>query len=171
MLFSTTHFIFTLTVLLSLLGQSVKAQLGPSVISPEQNATVPAGGKIDIVYRYLNVGTGNYSVDIQLWQDAAITIPISDIVMDHKVKPGNSSGVKLNFYLNDTYTWKVPRGLNSTFWLTVTERAQTAIVKNGDGLRSRPVMLHTSAASLMSSPASYIALLALSFITLQMFSL
>lgn len=171
MLFSVTHLTFTLVILLGLLSQLVKAQLGPVVLSPEQNATVPAGGKVDIVYRYQNIGTGNYSVDIQLWQDAAVTIPISDVELGHEIKPGNSSGVHVSFLLNDTYTWKVPRGLNSTFWLTVTEKAQTAFYKNGVNLRSRPVMLHTSAASLMSSPASYVVLLALSVITMQLISL
>lgn len=160
-----------LTLILTLSCQFVKAQLGPVVLSPEQNATVPAGGKVDIVYRYQNIGTGNYSVNIQLWQDAAVTIPISDVAMNQTIKPGNSSGVQVSFLLNDTYTWKVPHGLNSTFWLTVTETAQTAFYKSGIDLRSRPVMLHTSAASLMSSPASYVVLLVLSLITMQLFSL
>lgn len=82
--------------------QFVQAQLGPIVLSPVQNQTVPSGGKIDIVYQYQNVGTGNYTVDIQLWQDAAVTIPISNITTNHNVKSGNSSGVQVSFVLNDT---------------------------------------------------------------------
>ncbi|KAI8987758.1 hypothetical protein BDF20DRAFT_852086, partial [Mycotypha africana] len=126
----------------------IAAQLGPQIISPEQNGTVPAGGKVDIVYRYQNMGKGNYTVDIQLWQDAAVTIPISNIAIDHGIKSGNSTGVHLAFLLNDTYTWSVPHGLNKTFWLTVTETAETAFYKEGLRLRSRPVLLHTSDASL-----------------------
>ncbi|KAL9545222.1 hypothetical protein MBANPS3_007250 [Mucor bainieri] len=126
--------------------QVVRAQLGPAILSPEQNATVPVGGKVDIVYRYQNMGTGNYSVDIQLWQDAAVTIPISNITIDHEIKGGNSSGVK-------------------TFWLTVTEKAETAFYTNGISLRSRPVMLHPSSA-IMNSPASYAILSILAICTI-----
>ncbi|KAL0144742.1 glycoside hydrolase superfamily [Mucor lusitanicus] len=143
----------------------VRAQLGPAILSPEQNATVPVGGKVDIVYRYQNMGTGNYSVDIQLWQDAAVTIPISNITIDHEIKGGNSSGVKVNFLMNDTFTWSVPHGLNRTFWLTVTEKAETAFYTKGISLRSRPVMLHPSSA-IMNSPASYAILSTLAICTI-----
>ncbi|KAI8641282.1 hypothetical protein BD408DRAFT_418481 [Parasitella parasitica] len=159
---------FNITVLFLTLVctfQLAQAQLGPSVLSPEQNTTVPAGGKLDIVYRYQNIGTGNYSVDIQLWQDAAVTIPISNITINHEIKPGNSSGVQVNFLLNDTYTWSVPHGLNKTFWLTVTEKAETSFYTKGISLRSRPVMLHPSAA-IMNSPASYAILFTLSIFTI-----
>ncbi|KAI8373797.1 hypothetical protein BD560DRAFT_393562 [Blakeslea trispora] len=142
------HQIFSLIILLGLFMSAAYAQLGPVVLSPEQNATVPAGGKMDIVYQYQNIGNGSYSVDIQLWQDAAATIPISDVVKDQEIKPGNSSGVKASFYLNNTYSWNVPHGLNKTFWLTVTEAAETKLYAKGVSLRSRPVMLHTSAARL-----------------------
>ncbi|CEP10557.1 hypothetical protein [Parasitella parasitica] len=145
--------------------QLAKAQLGPSILSPEQNATVPVGGKVDIIYRYQNMGTGNYSVDIQLWQDAAVTIPISNITIDHKIKSGNSSGVQVDFLLNDTYTWSVPHGLNRTFWLTVTEKAETAFYTKGISMRSRPVMLHPSPAT-MNSPVSYAILFTLSIFTI-----
>lgn len=161
--------LFICVVLLTLC-QFVKAQLGPEITSPEQNATVEAGKSIDIVYQYQNIGTGNYSIDIQLWQDAAVTIPISDVVMGQAITAGNSSGVKVSFTLNSTYSWKVSHGLNSTFWLTVTESAKTPFYTKGVNLRSRPVMLHTSAANLMSKPISIAILFVLSFITLIMFS-
>jgi hypothetical protein len=157
------------TILLAIC-QIVKAQLGPIIISPTQNQTVSAGGKLDIVYQYQNVGTGNYSVDIQLWQDAAVTVPISNITTNHQIQSGNSSGVQISFTLNDTYTWNVQHGLNETFWLTVIETAQTPYYTKGLSLRSRPVMLHTSAANLMSKPASIAILFALSLVTLVMFS-
>ncbi|KAG2210679.1 hypothetical protein INT46_008062 [Mucor plumbeus] len=154
-----------LLITLITICQIVKAQLGPAILSPEQNATVSTGGKVDIVYRYQNMGTGNYSVDIQLWQDAAVSIPISNITIDHEIKPGNSTGVQVNFLMNDTFTWSVPHGLNSTFWLTVTEKAETAFYTKGLSLRSRPVMLHPSAA-IMNSPASYVILFILSIFTI-----
>ncbi|OBZ87406.1 hypothetical protein A0J61_04540 [Choanephora cucurbitarum] len=160
-----------LIAILSLLLSAVHAQLGPVVLSPEQNATVPAGGKMDIVYQYQNVGNGSYSVDIQLWQDAAATIPISDVVKDQEIKAGNSSGVKVNFYLNTTYSWNVPHGLNKTFWLTVTETAETKLYAKGISLRSRPVMLHTSAAKLHFTPTSMAYLLASSVCLLFIHSL
>ncbi|GAA5794909.1 hypothetical protein EDC94DRAFT_591912 [Helicostylum pulchrum] len=162
------RYFFISVILLSLL-QLVQAQLGPKVVTPMQNATVDPGSKVDIVYEYQNLGTGDYSVDIQLWQDAAVSIPISDVVINEPITAGNSSGIKVAFTLNSTYTWKVPRGLNSTFWLTVTGNARTALYKNGVNLRSRPVMLHTSAANLMSKPASVVILLLASAITLALF--
>ncbi|KAI7907795.1 glycoside hydrolase superfamily [Cokeromyces recurvatus] len=143
----------------------IYAQLGPTIIKPEQNATVPAGGQFDIVYEYQNMGTGNYSIDIQVWQDAAVSLPIFDIVKDHKIKSGNSSGIQISFRMNDSYTWKVQRGLNQTFWLTVTETAQTAFYSKGISLRSRPVLLHTSHATKISlSLPILISLVGFSFI-------
>ncbi|KAG2231084.1 hypothetical protein BDF21DRAFT_409107 [Thamnidium elegans] len=160
---------FFISVILLTLLQLAKAQLGPKVLSPIQNATVDPGSKVDIVYEYQNLGTGDYSIDIQLWQDAAVTIPVSDVVINEPITAGNSSGIKVAFTLNSTYTWKVPRGLNSTFWLTVTGNTRTALYKDGVNLRSRPVMLHTSAANLMSKPASVVILLLASVITLALF--
>ncbi len=158
-----------LSVIVLILCQFVKAQLGPVIISPVQNATVPVNDKVDIVYQYQNVGTGNYTIDIQLWRDAAVTDLISNVTTNHPIKPGNSTGFKLDFRLNDTYTWSVPRGLNSTFWLTVTGNAQTAMHTKGLRLRSRPLMLHPSAASL-SKPTSIALLFAMSVVTLVIFS-
>lgn len=151
----------TLMICLALIAlfQFAKAQLGPEIISPAQNETVEPGKKIDIVYQYQNMGVGNYTIDVQLWQDAAVSIPINDVVIDQPIASGNSSGVKVSFLLNSTYSWKVPHGLNDTFWLTVTEGAQTAFYKKGVNLRSRPVMLHTSAANLMTKPAGIFAVL------------
>ena len=151
--------------------QFVKAQLGPVISSPVQNATVDPGSKVDIVYEYQNLGPGNYSIDIQLWQDAAVTIPISDVVKGESVKEGNSTGVKVSFTLSSSYTWKVPRGLNDTFWLTVTGHAQTPAYKKGVSLRSRPLMLHTSAANLISKPANLILLFFGAAMTFALFSL
>ncbi|KAI7894904.1 uncharacterized protein EV154DRAFT_497348 [Mucor mucedo] len=159
----------TLVICLALIAlcQFVKAQLGPEIISPVQNATVEPGQKIDIVYQYQNMGAGNYTIDVQLWQDAAVSIPINDVVIDQPIASGNSSGVKVSFLLNSTYSWKVPHGLNETFWLTVTEGAQTPFYSKGVNLRSRPVMLHTSAAAtLMTKPASIAVVFIVSLITL-----
>ncbi|KAI9483022.1 MAG: hypothetical protein EXX96DRAFT_556557 [Benjaminiella poitrasii] len=147
----------------------IHAQLGPVIISPEQNATIPAGGKVEISYQYQNMGTGNYSVDIQLWQDAAVTTPISDIVRDHAIKSGTSSGVKISFVMNDTYSWNVQHGLNKTFWLTVTETAQTAFYPKGIALRSRPVLLHTSDATTVLSRPAMIASLSISLMAVNIF--
>ncbi|CAO3610480.1 unnamed protein product [Mucor hiemalis] len=162
--------ILYLSTTLLVIFQLVTAQLGPPILSPVQNATVPVGGNVDIVYQYQNMGTGNYSIDIQLWQDGAITELISNVTTNHEIKPGNSSGVKVMFTMNDTYTWKVPHGLNSTFWLTVTANSQTKFYPKGLAVRSRPVMLHPSAASL-SRPSSIALLLVMSFIAIvAMFS-
>jgi hypothetical protein len=133
------------TIIVSLvLFYQVNAQLGPEILSPAQNDTVPAGQNVDIVYRYQNMGTGNYTIDVALWGDAGVTTLIQNITTDHPVEGGNSTGVHLDFLMNDTYTMKVPHGLNSTFWLTVTENAVTTGFPKGLRLRSRPVMLHTS---------------------------
>lgn len=157
----------TLVICLALLAlcRCIKAQLGPEIISPAQNATVEPGKNIDIVYQYQNIGSGNYSIDVQLWQDAAVSIPIKDVVVDQPITSGNSSGVKISFTLNSTFTWKVPHGLNDTFWLTITEDAETAFYKQGVNLRSRPLMLHTSAANSMTKPAIVaVLIILLSFI-------
>ncbi|KAI9365848.1 hypothetical protein BD770DRAFT_377375 [Pilaira anomala] len=164
--------LFILSAILLTFIQFVKAQLGPVISSPVQNATVDPGSKVEIIYEYQNLGPGNYSIDIQLWQDAAVTIPISDVVKDESVKEGNSTGVKVSFTLSSSYTWKVPHGLNDTFWLTVTGHAQTPAYKKGVSLRSRPLMLHTSAANLVSNkPANMILLFFGAAITFALFSL
>jgi hypothetical protein len=151
---------------LALWSQQVKAQLGPEILSPSQNGTVDAGKDVDIVYQYQNMGTGNYTIDVSLWQDAGVTSLIQNITTGESIPSGNSTGVQLSFMLNSTYTMKVPHGLNETFWLTVTETAVTEGFPKGISLRSRPVMLHTSGAS-MFLPATQTILLAISIITLS----
>ncbi|KAI8990196.1 hypothetical protein BDB01DRAFT_780389 [Pilobolus umbonatus] len=147
--------------LLSLCGRC-KAQIGPKIFVPEQNQTVEAGEKSEISYQYSNLGDGDYKIDIQLWKDSAVTVPIQDIVIDYPIQPGNSTGVQVPFTYNATYTWKVPKGLDEIFWMTLTCKTVTPLYPKGVVMRSRPVLLHTSAASLMSNPASFIGLLLLS---------
>ncbi|KAI9250774.1 hypothetical protein BY458DRAFT_524276 [Sporodiniella umbellata] len=129
-----------------------QAQLGGMILSPKMNDTVQVDHNTDIVFQYENMGVGTYTVDIQVWQDAAASILWDNITIGRTVKSGNSSGVNVPFVYNDTYTWKVPHGLNDTFWLTVNEHSVTPFHTNGVSLRSRPLMLHTSnARSLLPS--------------------
>ncbi|KAG1295249.1 hypothetical protein G6F66_004505 [Rhizopus arrhizus] len=141
------------------------AQLGGQILSPKQNDTVQVGQNTEISFQYENVGTGDYTVDIQLWQDAAASVLIDNITIGHEIKSGNSSGSHVDFVYNDTYTWKVPHGLNETFYLTVIEHAKTPIYAQGITMRSRPVMLHTSSAvSLALNSFSLTFLVGVSFL-------
>ncbi|CAO3646544.1 unnamed protein product [Cunninghamella blakesleeana] len=128
-----------------LLLPSCLAQLGPEIITPAVNDTVYPGRTTTIQFQYQNIGTGDYYVDIDLWQDPSAETLINNIVSNYKLPPGNSTGVNLAFKKNATYDWKPQRGLNFTFYLTVTEKANTTISQNVK-LRSFPIMLHTAGA-------------------------
>ncbi|PHZ14123.1 uncharacterized protein RHIMIDRAFT_278272 [Rhizopus microsporus ATCC 52813] len=135
------------TFLLLLFISLVHAQLGGKVLSPAQNDTVQVGKNTEIVFQYNNEGPGDYTVDIQIWQDAAAEQLINNITINHPIKSGNSSGVHVDFVYNDTFSWKVPHGLNETFYLTVIEHVVKKPSNQTVSLRSRPVMLHTSSAN------------------------
>ncbi|KAI9020031.1 hypothetical protein CLU79DRAFT_756817 [Phycomyces nitens] len=130
--------------LISLLISNVSAQLGPTIVYPEHNATINATQTLKIRYEYQNMGTGNYSVDIALWLDPKATQLIQNITTNEKIVPGNSTGIRLNFTLDGSYDWVVPRGLNETVYLTVTETADTRILLPFR-IQSSPVLLHFSA--------------------------
>ncbi|KAI9299537.1 hypothetical protein BJ944DRAFT_274152 [Cunninghamella echinulata] len=132
-----TLFIFYLRV--------CQAQLGPTIISPLSNDTVYPGQTTTIQFQYQNIGTGDYIIDIDLWQDPSGKELINNVVSNYKVPPGNSSGAYVAFKKNATFDWHVQHGLNFTFYLTVTERSQTRISQNLT-LRSFPLMLHTAGA-------------------------
>ncbi|KAI7882046.1 hypothetical protein K492DRAFT_236262 [Lichtheimia hyalospora FSU 10163] len=150
------------TLLFSLLIACVSAQVGPSIKTPEYNATVTPGDDITIEFEYSNVGTGNYTLDIALWQDASASQLIQNVTTDHELDGGNSTGVQLNFTYTGSYDWTVPGGLtikrtfdNGTeveespqlIYLTVTAVSETSFFDDLR-LRSRPVMLHYNAATL-----------------------
>ncbi|KAL0075903.1 hypothetical protein J3Q64DRAFT_1773249 [Phycomyces blakesleeanus] len=141
----TSCFVFLVICSISLLMCSrVSAQLGPTIIFPEHNATINATQTLKIRYEYQNMGTGNYSVDIALWLDSSATQLIQNITTNEKIVSGNSTGVRLNFTLDGTYDWVVPRGLNETIYLTVTEHADTKLLLPFT-IQSSPVLLHFSA--------------------------
>ncbi|OBZ89327.1 hypothetical protein A0J61_02612 [Choanephora cucurbitarum] len=121
------------------------AQLGTQIYFPNSNDTVKPGQKIDIAYGYQNMGNGTYKVDIDVWQDSARSILAENIAQNVSVAPGNSTGTRLDFYLNNTYGWTVPHGLNSTVYLTVTTKADLASSLHLS-MQSRGIMLHVNSA-------------------------
>lgn len=136
------------------------AQLGTAITYPISNDTVTPGQKIDIQYHYQNMGNGSYTVDVDLWQDNGVSILAKNIATDVSVPSGTSAGTKLDFSLNATYTWTVPKGLNETVYLTVTTKPDLEN-KLAFTMRSRPIVLHINA-GLMNMPIQKIGLLALS---------
>lgn len=137
------------------------AQLGTTIISPVQNATVNPGEKVDILYQYQNMGNGSYVIDVDLWQDNAAETLAKNIATNVSIASGTSAGTKLAFYYNATYTWTVPHGLNSTFYLTVTTKPKLVYNNAQLVMRSRPVVLHTSA-GILNMPLHKLGLLAVS---------
>jgi hypothetical protein len=137
-----------LTLLLPLLAL---AQLGPPIISPQQNQTVYPGDSVDITFQYENLGTGNYTVDIVAINDLTTNIPVVNITLNHEVPDGNSTGFTLATTLNYTYSgWKVPRGvLNETFWLRVIEHYSLEAMGNApaSSVGGMQLLLHNSPAS------------------------
>ncbi|KAI8073336.1 hypothetical protein BC940DRAFT_291096 [Gongronella butleri] len=141
------------------------AQLGPVITYPASNATVDPGSKVTLQFSYQNMGDGAYSADIALWEDASATLWLEDVVKGYDLSPGNSSGSFIPFNYNGTYDWWVPHGMNFTFYLTVTERANTTGAGNLT-LRSMPLMLHPSSAWAML-PNTFLALI-VSCVTLSL---
>lgn len=136
------------------------AQLGTEITYPITNATVSPGQKVEILYNYQNMGNGSYTVDLDLWQDNAVSILARNIATNVSVESGTSVGTNIAFFLNSTYTWTVPKGLNETVYLTVTTKPQLESKLNLS-MRSRPIVLHISAA-FMNMPIQKLSLLALS---------
>lgn len=150
---------YYLLLFFSTLLQRVGAQVGPDISNPPYNGTVTPGDHVEIDFQYQNVGTGNYTVDIAIWNDASATQLIQNITTNREVPSGNSTGVQLDFTYNSSYTWNVPGGLTYTnpnnssdvtpveiFYLTVTAVADTTYLQD-IRLCSRPIMLHYNAAA------------------------
>ncbi|KAI9469123.1 MAG: hypothetical protein EXX96DRAFT_590519 [Benjaminiella poitrasii] len=122
------------------------AQLGTEINSPVTNSTIEPGEKVKIEYSYQNMGSGDYTVDIDLWQDQTLTTRSLSIASDVSVKSGNSTGTQLEFFMNATYdNWKVPRGLNKTVYLTVTTKPTLSFSNVTMSMRSRAIILHVNA--------------------------
>ncbi|KAI9244237.1 hypothetical protein BY458DRAFT_529829 [Sporodiniella umbellata] len=133
-----SHFVFLFT-----LFYLCAAQLGAQIFKPHANDSISPGEKIDTEYQYDNVGPGEYTLSVNLWRDNAATDLAYAIAKDISIPSGNSTGTHLDFHLNSTYTWTVPRDLNDTVYLTVHTRVAS---KTNYTLRSAPVMLHVSSA-------------------------
>ena len=166
--------LFIIMALVFALANQTAAQLGPTVIKPEFNSTVTPGDKITIEYDYQNMGTGDYTVKIDLWSDSGRRDLLQNVVDGKKIEGGNSTGVQVAFNYSATYDWKVPKGLSHVvtnaegnqveesipmFYLTVTTVANTEYWQNLS-LSSRPIRLHYNAGAL-NLPASKLMLLAL----------
>ncbi|KAI8079078.1 uncharacterized protein B0P05DRAFT_587299 [Gilbertella persicaria] len=132
------------TFLLFLFAGQCLGQLGTQINYPVSNDTVQPGQKVDIAYGYQNMGNGTYKVDVDLWQDSALSILAQNIAQNVSVTGGNSTGTQLAFYLNSTYGWTVPHGLNSTVYLTVTTKADLAYSSVDISMRSRGIVLHVN---------------------------
>ncbi|KAI9316027.1 hypothetical protein BX666DRAFT_1878619 [Dichotomocladium elegans] len=159
-------------LLVSLLAVLVSAQLATNITNPPYNGTVKAGEKVTIKFEYGNVGTGNYTVDISLWNDALSTQLIRNITSDMAVEGGNSTGVQLNYTLPASYDWTVDGDLKYTttfsngssvestpeiIYLTVTTEARTAQMGTIHS-RSRAIMLHYSAAAAITPSVAFVLL-------------
>ncbi|KAI9491594.1 hypothetical protein BDB00DRAFT_874157 [Zychaea mexicana] len=154
--------IFVVLLIFATLAHHAYAQVGPDVKTPEFNATVTPGDRITIEYEYQNVGTGNYTVEIDLWEDSGKRYLLQNVCKDEPLAGGNSTGVQLNFTMSATYDWTVPGDLThkvsneegeevdeavDMFFLTVTAVADTYFYEDL-ALTSRPVRLHYNAAAL-----------------------
>lgn len=98
---------------------------------------------------------------IDLWQDNTASILDKNISTNVFVPSGTSAGASLAFYLNATYSWNVPHGLNETVYLTVTTKPQLTYSSVDLSMRSRPIVLHVNA-GIMNMPLHKFGLLALS---------
>ncbi|KAF1805265.1 hypothetical protein V8B55DRAFT_1493017 [Mucor lusitanicus] len=143
------------------------AQLGTQINFPISNSTIEPGQKIDIAYGYQNMGNGSYVVDIDLWQDNTLTSLAKNIDKDVSVASGNSTGTQLNFYMNSTYSWSVPHGLNKTVYLTVTTKSKLSYSNVDLSMRSRAIVLHVNA-GIMNLPMEKLGLAALSMLVLAL---
>lgn len=136
----------SLFTLLLLFVSACSAQLGTQINTPAWNSTIKPGDKIDIQFGYQNMGSGTYTVDIDVWTDNTLKTLAKNVVEDYSVPPGNSTGTQLKFYLNSTYTWKVPHGFNETVYLTVTTKPNLTYNAANYSMRSRAVLLHVNSA-------------------------
>lgn len=141
------------------------AQIGTEVNFPITNSTIEPGQKIDIAYGYQNMGNGSYVVDIDLWQDNSLSLLAKNIDTDVSIPSGNSTGTQLSFFLNSTYSWSVPHGLNQTVYLTVTTKSKLSYSNVDLSMRSRAIVLHVNA-GIMNLPMQKLGLAALSIFVL-----
>ncbi|CAO0789414.1 unnamed protein product [Mucor circinelloides] len=161
---TTKRFLQVLLAVFALIT-ACAAQLGTQINFPITNSTIEPGQKIDIAYGYQNMGNGSYVVDIDLWQDNTLTSLAKNIDHDVPVPAGNSTGTQLNFYLNSTYSWSVPHGLNKTVYLTVTTKPKLSYSNVNLSMRSRAIVLHVNA-GIMNLPMEKLGLAALSMLVL-----
>lgn len=174
------HGAYTLCLSLLFLAIAIRGvvgQVGPSITNPPYNGTIKGGDTVKIEYSYENMGTGNYTVDIALWNDASATQLIQNVTTGQKLEGGNSTGSQLNFTEAATYEWHVPGDLTikeqvngseqdvqvDIFYLTVTTNIDTAFFTDLS-LRSRPIMLHFNA-GVLNLPSHTLLFLLLSVIT------
>ncbi|KAI8340213.1 hypothetical protein BC941DRAFT_419747 [Chlamydoabsidia padenii] len=138
--------LFRLTILVCLLLALVKAQVGPVITEPANNATVSPGKTLSIAYSYPNLGPGTYTVDVNLWQDAAVTQLIQNLLTGVSVPEGSSNGTSNAFNTSTTINVDMPSNLTDTFYLTLHQHVKT---QNGNApaVRSFPLMLHSAAMS------------------------
>ncbi|KAL9549651.1 hypothetical protein MBANPS3_005109 [Mucor bainieri] len=128
------------------------AQIGTQINFPISNSTIQPGQKIDIAYGYQNM-------------DNTLTTLAKNIDHDVSVPSGNSTGTQLEFFLNATYGWSVPHGLNKTVYLTVTTKSKLSYSSVDLKMRSRAIVLHVNA-GLMNLPMEKLGLAALSMLVL-----
>ncbi|KAI8987826.1 hypothetical protein BDF20DRAFT_291201 [Mycotypha africana] len=163
-----TRIPFFFVAILGFFVSCIFAQLGTQINYPAFNDTIQPGQKIDIAYGYQNMGNGSYSVVIDLWQDNTLTTLAKNIAQDVDVPPGNSTGTHLQFYLNATYSWSVPHGLNKTVYLTVTTKPKLSYSKEELSMRSRAVLLHVNAGIRQLPAIQPLVLLGLAIIAFSM---
>jgi hypothetical protein len=143
------------------------AQLGTEINSPLSNSTIKPGDKIEIDFGYQNMGTGTYSIDVNVWTDNTLKTLSTSVANDYSIPAGNSTGTQLAFFLNSTYSWTVPHGLNETVYLTVTTNVNLTTNANNYTMRSRAIVLHVNV-GLVNIPKW--GLIALSFAVLYLTS-
>ncbi|CEP17576.1 hypothetical protein [Parasitella parasitica] len=143
------------------------AQIGTQVNFPITNSTIVPGQKIDIAYGYQNMGNGSYVVDLDLWQDNTLTLLAKNIDTNVPIPSGNSTGTQLDFFLNSTYSWSVPHGLNKTVYLTVTTKSKLSYSSVDLSMRSRAIVLHVNA-GIMNLPMQKLSLVALSMLIVRL---
>ncbi|KAI8084747.1 uncharacterized protein BX664DRAFT_337684 [Halteromyces radiatus] len=139
------------TILVSLMLTIVKAQVGPSIISPANNASVSLGKSLEVQYSYPNLGPGTYTVDASLWQDASATQLIQNLLTGTSVPEGVSNGTNNAFNSTTTISLQIPSNLNDTFYLTLLQHVKTQSGNTYD-VRSAPMMLHSGAISHLPQP-------------------
>jgi hypothetical protein len=151
---------FRFTVLASLMLALTSAQVGPVITDPPNNATVSPGKTLNVAYAYPNLGPGTYTVDVNIWQDAAVSQLIQNLRTGVSVPAGISNGTNNAFNTSTTIEVNMPSNLTDTFYLTLHQHVET---QNGQAptVRSAPLMLHSAAMS--NLPKSLSVLLAVAF--------